>query len=156
MIRTSAFAFILVAACSTASPQPGSSTPPGPAAAAPTGTRDLTAAAKRFQTGLSAGRVDGLLGAQVTLENGNAAAGCKEPAEPCVHDTLTAADAAKRLTQQIEGYTFGGPDERAAELGCDAACCHYGPFRHGDTRVAIASVCFDDAADPKIIKIIGD
>lgn len=120
-----------------------------------TGTRDLTAASKRFRTALAAGRVDGLLGAQVTFENGNAETGCKEAAEPCVNDALNAADAAKRLTQQVDGFTFGGPDESAAELGCDAACCHYGPFRHGDTRVAIATVCFDAAVEPKVIKVVG-
>ncbi len=71
-------------------------------------------------------------------------------------NTLAAADAERRLAQKTEGFTFSGPESSAKDLGCDASCCSYGPFVHGDMRVAITMICFDDSPEPKISTIVSE
>jgi hypothetical protein len=133
--------------------------PPLPAASPTTKPAEngaLVGASQRFRTALSSGKVDGLLAPKVLIENSNAERGCVEKSEPCVKNTVAAADAAHQLVQEIEGFTFAGPEASAKDLGCDATCCRYASFVHGDHSYAISKVCFDDSADPKVTTIVGD
>lgn len=142
---------VLALGCSRPTP-----VPPLQSTAKLTRTRDLATASQRFRAALPTGKVSALLAPRVLIENANAQKGCPEPAEPCVKQTLSATDAEQQLVKQIEGFTFAGPETSAEDLGCDVTCCRYGSFVHGDHRVAVSMLCFDDSADPKVNTVVGD
>jgi hypothetical protein len=51
---------------------------------------------------------------------------------------LDRADAAKRLTDAVEGFVVG------SRTSCDARCCQFDTnFQRSDLVAAIASICFD-------------